>query len=81
VPAPLRPALLEAPEAPLSVERVEVVKVRPFEHEGAAYYREPVKNKLYKRQTNGSIGLYLGRWNPRLKTIDLTVPDTDGEHE
>jgi hypothetical protein len=78
-PAPLRPALLEAPEAPLSVERVEVVKVRPFEHEGTAYYREPAKNKLYKRMANGSIGPYLGRWNPRLKTVDLTVPDTDGE--
>ena len=81
VPTPLHPTLLEAPEAPLSVERVEVVKVRLFEHDGATYYREPTKNKLYKRQTNGSIGPYLGRWNPRLKTVDLTVPDTDGEHD
>lgn len=81
VPAPLRPALLEAPEAPLSVERVEVVKVRLFEHGGTTYYREPIKNKLYKRQTNGSIGPYLGRWNPRLKTVDLTLPDTDAEHD
>jgi hypothetical protein len=78
---PLHPTLLEAPEAPLSVERVEVVKVRLFEHSGLTYYREPTKNKLYKRQANGSIGPYLGRWNPRLKTVDLTVSDTDGEHD
>jgi hypothetical protein len=77
----LAPALLEAKESPLSVERVEVVKVKLFEHDGVTYYREATKNKLYKRLANGSIGGYHGRWNPRMKTIDTTIPDSDEDHE
>lgn len=77
----LAPALLEAKESPLSVEHVEVVKVKLFEHDGVTYYREPVKNKLYKRLANGSIGSYHGRWNPRTKMIDTTIPDSDEDRE
>jgi hypothetical protein len=72
---------VEAKESPLSVERVEVVKVKLFEHDGVTYYREATKNKLYARLPNGSIGGYHGRWNPRTKTIDTTIPDSDEDHE
>lgn len=73
----LTPAFLEVKEAPLSVEQVEVIKVKLFEHDGVQYYREPTKNKLYKRLGNGSIGPYHGRWIPKMKTIDTTIPDAD----
>jgi hypothetical protein len=75
----ITPALLEAKEAPLSVEQVEVVKVKLFEHEGTEYYYERTKHKLYKRLPNGSIGPYQGRWNPRTKAIDTTIPDSSEE--
>jgi hypothetical protein len=76
----LTPSFLEAKESPLSVERVEVLKIKLFEHDGTTYYHEGTKNKLYKRMPNGSIGPYHGRWNPHSKVIDLRE-DTDEEED
>lgn len=75
----LTPSFLEAKESPLSVERVEVLKIKLFEHDGATYYHEGTKNKLYKRMPNGSIGPYHGRWNPHTKVIDTTTSDSDSD--
>ena len=80
-PAPIRqetihPTYVEAEEEPLEVE---VIKVQVFELEGTTYYREPIKNKLYKRQGNGSVGAYIGRYSPKDQQVHEEVEDSDQE--
>ena len=54
------------------------VKLENFELNGMQYYREPIKNKIYKKQKN-SIGSYLGRYYPETDEIDADIPDSDEE--
>jgi len=75
----VRPALVEQQGEPLVVEEIEVVKVRVFEHDGVLYYRDSIKNKLYKRGGSGAIGPYIGRWSTRDSVVVTDVPDSDEE--
>ena len=73
-PIPLSVAFMEATEAPLAVEEAEFVKVAPFEHKGVQYFRDPVKQTLYKRVTMGSMsfpGVVIGHWNEQKSVVDL----------
>jgi len=75
----LHPTYMEQQGEPLAVEQVEIVKISPFEHNETLYYREPIKNKLYKRQANGRIGPYVGRWSTKDSIVVTDVPDSDEE--
>lgn len=75
----IHPTYMERQGEPLPVEEVEIVKISPFEHNDTLYYRDPVKNKLYKRQTNGRIGPYVGRWSTKESVVVMDVPDSDEE--
>jgi hypothetical protein len=68
----------EAEEDPLEVE---MVKVQLFELEGTHYFREPIKNKLYKRLANGSPGPYLGRYSPKDLQLHEEIEDSDREDD
>jgi hypothetical protein len=67
---------VETEEEPLEVE---MIKVQAFELDGTNYYREPIKNKLYKRLTGGGIGPYVGRYSPRDEKIHEEIEDSDRE--
>jgi hypothetical protein len=56
-----------------------VIKVQAFELEGTVYYRDPLKNKLYKRQGNGAVGPYIGRYSPKDQQVHEEVEDSDQE--
>jgi len=68
----------ETIEEPLEVE---VVKVQAFELNGTQYFREPIKNKLYKHLANGIPGPYVGRYSPKDLRIHEEVEDSDREDD
>jgi len=67
---------VETEEEPLEVE---MIKVQAFELDGTDYYREPIKNKLYKRLTGGGIGPYVGRYSPKDEKVHGEIEDSDRE--
>jgi hypothetical protein len=67
---------VETEEEPLEVE---MIKVQAFELGGTDYYREPIKNKLYKRLTGGGIGPYVGRYSPKDEKVHEEIEDSDRE--
>jgi hypothetical protein len=69
---------VEAEEDPLDVE---VIKVQVFPIDGKEYYRDPVKNKLYKRLTNGGVGAYVGRYSPKDQQLHEDIDDSDREDD
>jgi hypothetical protein len=69
---------VETEEEPLEVE---MIKVQAFELDGTDYYREPIKNKLYKRLTGDKIGPYVGRYSPKDEKIHEEIEDSDREDE
>ena len=75
----IEPVYRETEEEPLDISTTEIIKVQPFEHDGTLYYREPIKNKLYKRKANGSVGDYVGRWSPKEQALNEEIPDSDRE--
>lgn len=58
---------------------IEYIKLSTFEAGETTYYRDPRKNKLYRRLKEGAIGNYVGRWNPESSTIVAEIPDSDDE--
>ena len=73
------PLFVETEEEPLDITATEIIKVQAFEHADVTYYREPIKNKIYEKKKNGSVGAYLGRWSPKDLTIHEEIPDSDRE--
>ena len=59
---------------------IEYVSLVPFEVNETNYFRDRKKEKLYKN-TKGSIGYYVGRWDPDTESIHTEVPDSDEEDE
>jgi hypothetical protein len=59
---------------------IEYVSLVPFEVNETNYFRDRKKEKLYKN-TKGSIGYYVGRWDPDTESIHTEVPDSDEEEE
>jgi hypothetical protein len=66
---------VEAEEDPLEVE---VIKVQAFTVDGKDYYRDPIKNKLYKRLIGG-VGPYVGRFSPKDQQLHEEIEDSDRE--
>ena len=59
---------------------IEYVSLVPFEVNETNYFRDRKKEKLYKN-TKGSIGHFVGRWDPDTESIHTEVPDSDEEEE
>jgi len=74
----IHPTYAETEEDPLEVE---VVKVQPFVIDGTHYFREPIKNKVYRRLANGSVGGYLGRYSAKDLQLHEEVEDSDREDD
>jgi hypothetical protein len=75
----LVPEHIETNDEPLSVDSVELVKLTSFDIDGTEFYREPIKNKLFKQNKDGSIGPYVGRWSSKEAKIYEDIPDSDRE--
>jgi hypothetical protein len=58
----------------------EYVTLVPFEANETNYFRDRKKEKLYKN-IKGTIGHYVGRWDPDTESIHTEVPDSDEEDE
>jgi hypothetical protein len=59
--------------------KIEYVKLAVFEVGQATYFRDSIKNKLYKKIKDKGIGAYVGRWNPDTESIVNDIPDSDDE--
>jgi hypothetical protein len=70
---------METSDEPLSVDAVELVRLQPFDANGTSCYRDPVKNKLFKQNKDGSIGAYMGRWSTKECAVHEEVLDSDRE--
>lgn len=70
---------VESAQPTLTNIEVVTIQVRPMEHDGAQYFLDSGKLKLYSRLANGKPGIYVGRWNPSEETIHKEVPDSDTE--
>lgn len=70
---------IETSDEPLSVDAVELVRLQSFDANGVSCYRDPVKNKLFKQNKDGSIGTYMGRWSTKELAIHEEVLDSDRE--
>jgi hypothetical protein len=60
--------------------KIEYIKLSVFEVGQATYFRDSVKNKLYKKIKERGIGAYIGRWNPDTDSIITDIPDSDNEN-
>ena len=69
---------VEAEEDPLEVE---VIKVQMCTVDGKEYYKDPIKNKLYKRLPNGGVGAYVGRFSPKDQELHENIEDSDREDD
>jgi hypothetical protein len=69
---------VESEEDPLEVE---VIKVQTFTVDGKEYYRDPLKNKLYKRLANGGVGPYVGRFSNKGQQLHEEIEDSDREDD
>lgn len=58
--------------------KIQYVKLTVFDANGTSYFRDAVKNKLYKK-VKDKIGGYVGRWNPDTDSILVDIPDSDDE--
>jgi hypothetical protein len=58
--------------------KIQYVKLGVFDANGTSYFRDAVKNKLYKK-VKDKIGGYVGRWNPDTDSIIVDIPDSDDE--
>jgi hypothetical protein len=57
---------------------IEYIKLTVFDANGTSYFRDAIKNKLYKK-VKDKIGVYVGRWNPDTDSIIADIPDSDEE--
>ena len=57
---------------------IQYIKLVLFDANGISYFRDAVKNKLYKK-IKDTIGGYIGRWNPNTDSIIDDIPDSDEE--
>lgn len=60
--------------------KIEYIKLSTFEVGQVTYFRDNVKNKLYKKIKEKGIGAYIGRWNPDTDSIITDIPDSDDEN-
>jgi hypothetical protein len=68
-------------EVDLDDYTVVYVELKPFEWEGALYYRDEKKQKLYRRIRDKHVGNYVGRYDPQTQTLHEDIPDSDDETE
>jgi hypothetical protein len=59
----------------------EYVKISLFTIGQTSYFRDPIKNKLYRKIKDKIPGEYIGRYDPQSESIMTDIPDSDDESE
>jgi hypothetical protein len=59
---------------------IEIVHLSVFTVNNTQYYKESIKNKLYKKTEKG-VGPYIGRYDSTYEKILTDIPDSDDESE
>jgi len=71
--------MAETMDTPLEVKTVVRIVLRPFTHNDTVYWRDSTLEKVYKRKTDGSLGVYVGRYDSEQDRIVTDAPDSDDE--
>ena len=58
---------------------IEYVKLSSFDVGQTTYFRDSIKNKLYKKHKENRIGDYVGRYDSHTDSIRTDIPDSDDE--
>lgn len=82
--APVKPATaiataIQSNDTPIEPEEILKVVLKNIEINDTFYWIDSKKDKLYKKESNGSIGNYIGRFDRDAVTIDRNFPDSDVE--
>ena len=70
---------VETTDEPLQVSDVIQVILRPFTHNSVRFWRDGLRDKVYKRMPDGKRGPYTGRWDSETQEINKEAPDSDEE--
>jgi hypothetical protein len=70
---------IESMDMPLEVKEVVKSVLKQIEHKGRTFWLSSHQQTLYAKQHDGSIGEYIGQWNPKNETILYDVHDSDLE--
>jgi hypothetical protein len=68
---------VETTDTPMEVMEVIQVVLRPFTHNNVKYWRDSVREKLYRRTADGKRGEYVGRWDSDALELVRDAPDSD----
>ena len=60
---------------------IEYVKISTFVLGSTTYFRDSIKNKVYRKIKEKNAGEYIGRYDPESETIMSDIPDSDDESE
>jgi hypothetical protein len=60
---------------------IEYIKLSIFQLGQSSYFRDSVKNKLYRKIKDKTIGEYVGRYDPNTESVLTDIPDSDDESE
>jgi len=71
--------MAETMDTPLEVKRVVRIVLRLFTHNDTVYWRDSTLEKVYKRKPDGSLGVYVGRYDSEQDRIVTDAPDSDQE--
>ena len=78
-PKSIKAIAIESISEPIQPEDILEIPVRSIEIHDILYWIDGKKDKLYKRDTKGSIGAYVGRYRREADSIDRDFPDSDVE--
>lgn len=78
-PKSIKAIAIESTSEPIQPEDILEIPVRSIEIHDILYWIDGKKDKLYKRDTKGSIGAYVGRYRREADSIDRDFPDSDVE--
>jgi hypothetical protein len=70
-------SMIETMDTPLEVKDVVKVVLRPFTHNTIVYWYDSSLDKVYKRKQDGSLGMYVGRYDSYTDRIIHSAPDSD----
>lgn len=69
--------LVETTDTPMEIAEVIEVVLKTFTHNNVRYWRDGVREKLYRRTADGKRGEYVGRWDANAQEIVRDAPDSD----
>ena len=70
-------AYVESMDMPLEVKDIVKSVLKQLVHKGRTFWLSSHQQKLYTKYHDGSIGEYIGQWNPKNETILYDIPQYD----